>query len=75
MLSPGSARQALEALVVVTLEGLSPLLHDLSLIHGSQLGHFNRDIDGGAVYSPLPTMEMSGCNSAILPIYFTIHIL
>ncbi len=38
-LSPASVTDTLEALVLVTLEGLGSLLDDLSLVHGNQLCH------------------------------------
>lgn len=38
-LSPSSVTNTLEALVLVALEALSPLLHDLRLVHGNQLSH------------------------------------
>lgn len=51
LLSPRGARQALEALVVVALEGLGPLLHDLRLVYGSDLRHIENTMrDGGGLF-------------------------
>lgn len=40
LLSPGRSANALEALVLVALEGLGPLLHDLGLVYRCHLRHY-----------------------------------